>query len=486
MTGATASGTQDTPLSWAQLLGPDYLLPTVTLGLSIVLHAVNFFVFASLAPSVVADLGELERLHWATTLYVVASIVSSSAAGLVRARLGPRPALSGAILCFALGAAGVGLAADMTSVLVARTVQGLGSGLLMAGAHGLVRDLFPPASWARMFALISGVWGVAALTGPLIGGVFAALGEWRYGFLAMLPFCLILYLAVRRTVPRERVGTAGGTLAPVLRLSLIGAAALAIGASGHSGDGNSGDGRTALIVALAGLLLLAAIAWERRSALPLFPHGMFRPGTVLGGGVMFVFFISFGTSVTAIYAPYFLSALHGVPPLATGYVVTAQSMSWTVAALVVAGFVGARAALSTVVGPALSGAGVLGCALFVPTGPLPAAIGAIVLIGFGIGMTWSHVAKRIFDDAGEADRDRVTSVIPTTQALGIAFGSATAGIVADRAGLAGTPPPEVVAEAARLVYYALLPAIALAFVGAMRNAYGGRTTERREGSGTAR
>jgi hypothetical protein len=97
---------------------------------------------------------------------------------------------------------------------------------------------------------------------------------------------------------------------------LIGAAALAIGASGHSGDGHSGDGRTALIVALAGLLLLAAIAWERRSALPLFPHGMFRPGTVLGGGVMFVFFISFGTSVTAIYAPYFLSALHGVPPLA--------------------------------------------------------------------------------------------------------------------------------------------------------------------------
>ena len=58
---------------------------------------------------------------------------------------------------------------------------------------------------------------------------------------------------------------------------------------------------------------------------------MFRPGTVLGGGVMFVFFISFGTSATAIYAPYFLTTLHAVPPLATGYVVTAQSMCWTIA-----------------------------------------------------------------------------------------------------------------------------------------------------------
>lgn len=469
MTDANGSDQAQAPLSWRELVGPGYLLATVTLGLSIVLHAVNFFVFASLAPSVVADLGELERLHWATTLYVVASIVSSAAAGQIRARVGPRLALGAAVLTFAAGSAGVGVAPSMTAVLVARTVQGFGSGLLLAGAHGLVRDLYPPTSWARVFAMISGAWGVAALAGPLIGGIFAALGEWRWGFLAMLPFCAALYVAVMRTVARER-GTAGGsTLGPVLRLTLIGGAALAIGASGGHGDGG-----TATAVALAGVLLAIAIAWERRAAEPLFPHGMFRPSTALGGGVMFVFFISFGTSVTAIYAPYFLTTLHAVPPLATGYVVTAQSMAWTVAALIVAGFVGARAALSTAAGPALSGGGVLGCALFVPDGPLPAAIGAIVLIGFGIGMAWSHVAKRIFDDAGEADRDRVTSVIPTTQALGIAFGSATAGILTHRAGLSGMPPPEVVAESARLVYYALLPAIALAFAGAFRNAYGGK------------
>ncbi len=107
-----------------------------------------------------------------------------------------------------------------------------------------------------------------------------------------------------------------------------------------------------------------------------------------------------------------------------------------------------------------------------PYGPLWAAIAAIMLIGFGIGMAWGQVAKRIFDDAGETDRDRVTSVIPTTQALGIAFGSAAAGMVADRAGLSGTPPPAVIAEAARLIYLALLPAVALAFAGALRNAYG--------------
>src|SRR3546814_19472478 len=95
---------------------------------------------------------------------------------------------------------------------------------------------------------------------------------------------------------------------------------------------------------------------------------MFRPRTVLGSGVTYVFFMSFASSVTAVYAPYFLTTLHGVPPLATGYVVTAQSMAWTVSALLVAGLVGARAALASAAGPAISVAGCLGAALFIPAG----------------------------------------------------------------------------------------------------------------------
>lgn len=454
-------------LGWGELLGPRYRLPTATLGLSIVLHAVNFFVFASLAPTVVADLGELERLHWATTLFVVASIVSASAGGLLRARFGARRAVFAAILAFALGAAGVGLAPSMTLLLAARTLQGFGAGLLHAGAHGMVRDLFPPSSWTRMFALISGVWGVAALTGPLIGGMFAAIGEWRLGFVAMLPLCLILALAVFRAVPAAAARGSGGGAEPVLRLGLIGGAALAIGAAG-----GQGGMVTAAMAAFAVALLMLAILWERRSARPLFPHGMFRPTTVLGGGVAFVFFMSFGAAATAIYAPYFLTTLHGVPPLATGYVVTAQSMAWTVTALVVAGLTGRRAAFASASGPAVGAAGCLGAALFIPAGPLAAAVAAIMLIGCGIGMSWSYAAKRIFEDAGETDRDRVTSVVPTTQALGIAFGSSVAGIVADRSGLGGTPPPEVVADAARAVYLVLLPALALALAGAVRNAFG--------------
>lgn len=461
----TAAAPDDRVLSWSELFGPAYRLATVTLALGIGLHAVNFFVFATLAPAVVAEIGGLDRLSWATTLYVVASIVSAAAGGIVRARFGARRALLLSILGFAVGSAGVGLAPTMDGVLAARTVQGLGAGLLMANSHGLIRDLYPPKSWARLFAAISSVWGIAALSGPLIGGVFAELDNWRWGFFAMLPVCLVFHLLVHRTVKPSPPGAAG-SLAPVLRLALIGAGALVIGATGKGWGAVFEAG----LIAFAAVLLLVAIAWERRTAEPIFPRDMFRPTTELGAGVAYAFFVSFGTVATAVYGPYFLTALHGVPPLVTGYVVTAQSVFWTLAAILFSGLTLERARLAIIAGPALTFLGCLATSMFLPAGPLALAVGAIMLLGFGIGTAWGHVAKRIFDAAGEADRDRVTSVIPTTQSLGMAFGSAAAGIVADRTGLAGTPPPEVMAEAARWVYLALLPAVGLAMLAAARNA----------------
>lgn len=455
----------DRLLRWGDLLGPRYRVATVMIALGILLNAVNFFVFSSLAPSVVRDIGGLELLPWATTLYVVCSIVSSAAGGLVRSRIGARRALTIAIIGYAAGSAAVGLAPSMPWLLAARTLQGLGSGLLVANSHGLIRDFYPPKSWARLFAAISGAWGIAALSGPLLGGIFAELENWRWGFFAMIPVCAVFLALVLRTVAdREQVEKGG--LTPVFRLALIGLAALLVGATGKGAHAHE---EIALTVAAA-LALAIAIIWERRSSSPIFPRDMFRPSTPLGAGACFFFFVSMGTVATGVYGPYFLQLLHGVPPLVAGYTVTVQSLSWTAAAILFSGFAGYRARMAIAVGPMLTAAGCLGTALFLPQGPLPLAIAAIGLLGFGIGTAWGHVAKRVFDAAGDADRDRVGSTMPTMQSLGMAFGAAAVGVVGDRVGLSGTPDTAVIGAAARWTYLALLPAVGLAILGALGNA----------------
>src|SRR3546814_19820246 len=59
----SVTDTEAQPLAWSELLGRRFRLATVTLGLSIILPAVNLFVFATRAPQVVAGLGGTALLH---------------------------------------------------------------------------------------------------------------------------------------------------------------------------------------------------------------------------------------------------------------------------------------------------------------------------------------------------------------------------------------------------------------------------------------
>ncbi len=461
---------RDQALGWGELLSADYRVATVTLALSIALHATNFFIFATLSPSVVADIGGLPLLSWATTLFVVSSIVSSAAGGILKAKLGARTSMVIAAIGFALGSGVTALAPEMEIVLVGRTIQGLGAGLLTAYSHGMVRDLFPPASWARMFAVVSGGWGVAALAGPLIGGIFAEYGVWRWGFGAMVIAAGLFVMLSLRAIPAGGGGEKIGSWTPVFRLALLGGSALLLGTAGKF-DLPGGSG---LPLALSALCFALTIILERRADTPLFPRDMFRPGTVLGSGVLYVFGVCFATATTSIYGPLLFRVIHDIPVITTGFIVTAQSMSWTIAAIVFsgAGRVGSR--LACALGPLLTGAGLFGVGLFLPSGPVWAAVVAITVIGFGIGLAWGHVGRFVLEAAGEADRNRVTSVMPTMQSIGIAFGSAAAGLVANAKGFSATLSVETARTVAFWIYAGLSPALLIAVIGGARVALGAK------------
>jgi MFS family permease len=75
--------------------------------------------------------------------------------------------------------------------------------VLVALSYGMVSTLYPEHLRPRVLATISGVWGAAALLGPLVGGVFAELGWWRWrgAFWLSLPVVIVLLSLVRRTLP---------------------------------------------------------------------------------------------------------------------------------------------------------------------------------------------------------------------------------------------------------------------------------------------
>jgi len=459
---------EDKVLGWGELLSPEYRVPTLTLALSIALHATNFFIFATLSPSVVADIGGLDLLSWATTLFVVSSIVSSAAGGILKAMLGARKSMLLAAFGFGLGSAVTAVAPDMEIVLIGRTIQGLGAGLLTAYSHGMVRDLFPPASWARMFAVVSGGWGIAALAGPLIGGIFAEYDIWRWGFGTMVIAAGLFIVLSLRAIPAGGGGEKVGGWTPVLRLALLGVSALLLGATGKLQI----PGGEISTLALSAACFVITVVLERGAAIPLFPRDTFRPTTVLGAGVLFVFGVTFATATTSIYGPLLFRVIHDIPIITTGFIVTAQSMFWTIAAITFSGIGrgGARAACA--IGPTITCIGIFGVGVFLPAGPLWAAVISISTIGFGIGLSWGHVGRFVLEAAGEADRNRVTSVMPTMQSIGVAFGSAAAGLVANANGFSQALTVETAKSVAFWIYVGLSPALLIAVFGGARVALG--------------
>jgi MFS family permease len=97
-------------------------------------------------------------------------------------------------------------------MLFGRTGQGLGGGLLLGLSYSLTRIVYEERLWSRAMALISSMWGIATLSGPAIGGIFAQTGHWRLAFWVVLPIAAFLAWLVVTQIAAKPVATAGAAL----------------------------------------------------------------------------------------------------------------------------------------------------------------------------------------------------------------------------------------------------------------------------------
>ena len=111
-------------------------------------------------------------------------------------------------------------------LIVARLLQGVGGALLTPGSLAMIEASFRPGDRARAIGAWSGLGGVAAALGPLLGGYLVDAISWRAIFLINLPIGLFVVLAASRHVPETRDPSASG------RLDLLGAVLAALGLAG--------------------------------------------------------------------------------------------------------------------------------------------------------------------------------------------------------------------------------------------------------------
>ncbi|MEQ4921955.1 MFS transporter [Proteus hauseri] len=440
---------------------------TFALSFGVVIHAVNILMATTILPSVVNDIGGISLYAWNTTLFVAASIIGSVLSARLLSSLGARGAYLIATLLFFIGSLLCAVAPIMETMLIGRFIQGLGGGILFALSYAMVNIVYDQALWPRAMALISGMWGVATLVGPAVGGVFAQLDAWRYAFGIMLPvmvfYGVYLWFILPKTKDASQKNT--GTKLPYRQLIILTIAVLLI----SSGSLSSSLTINLLSIAAVFILIATLIFCEKRLPVRLLPSNTFNGLSLHALLYITISLLAIGMTCE-VFVPYYLQSLHGQTPLASGYMSALMALGWTVAEVISASWQGAKMRFSIFSGPIIVFAGLLVLAWAIPN-PMLQTDNAITLsiilfglffVGYGIGFGWPHLLTRILQAAAEEDKDIAGASITTVQLFATALGSAFAGMIVNLNGFnSGTPEGLSSSASALFLFLALAPLVAI-------------------------
>jgi EmrB/QacA subfamily drug resistance transporter len=205
----------------------------------------------------------LGGLQWTVSAYTLTLAGLILLGGSLGDRLGRRRVFVIGVTWFALASALCGLAPDIGVLIGARALQGIGGALLTPGSLAIIQASFAPDDRPRAVGAWSGLGGVAAAAGPLLGGWIVSAAGWRWVFLINLPVAAVVIAVTVRHVPETRDPSAHG------RFDFAGAALAAVALAGISYALIEAPGPgSALRVTAAAVIGVAAgvafVATERR------------------------------------------------------------------------------------------------------------------------------------------------------------------------------------------------------------------------------
>lgn len=372
-----------------------------------------------------------ERATWVVTTTLIAGAVFTPIIGRLGDVVGKRRVYVGSLGVLAVGALVAALSTSLVPLLIGRTLQGAGVGVIPVGIS-ILRQTLPPDRLPTAVAMVSASLGVGASIGLPLSAVVIALVDWHAVFwIATFLACGLIVLALA-VVPRDRGGTDG-------RVDVAGAVALAaclVPALLVVTQGRTWGWLSARTFGCVVLASVAAAGWtwhELRAREPLVDLRLAtRPGVLLTNVTSFALgFAMFGSNVIfpqVLRAPVETGTGFGMPLVQAGLCLAPLGL-----VMMLFSPVGAR--LSTRHGPGLSL--VLGTAAvsvayllaaFWRTEPWQSIL-AIVLVGIGVGLGYAAMPTLIMRATPAAATTSANALNALMRSLGTSCASAVVGSV---------------------------------------------------------
>lgn len=238
----------------------------LTLGLGVFLGALDLSVLSPALPALGTQFGvAIGDLSWVFTLYLLVNIVGIAVMSTLADRYGRRPVYIACIAIFTAGSVLAILAQDYGIFLTARAIQAFGAGGIFPVATAAIGDRVPANKRGTALGLVAATWGLAAVIGPLYGGLITHFLNWRWIFAPNFPIAAaVLALAIQH-VPVNAPHKRGPLDIPGLLLLTIGLLFLMYGITGVHG----------VTIGFGVLLLIGFWFWERFNEYPVVPPHLF-------------------------------------------------------------------------------------------------------------------------------------------------------------------------------------------------------------------
>jgi len=428
-TNSATSAAAAAPASSGGLKFQQALMAMVGIGLVNMLVALDQTVVSTALPSIVSELKGFEYYAWIANAYLLASIVTVPIFGRLGDFFGRKPFVVGAVILFTVASMLCGLANSMVFLVVARALQGIGGGMMVATAFASIPDLFPDTrARVRWQVVMAAAYGIGTAAGPSLGGFLTEHYGWRSTFLVNLPvgaaslYCIMRFLPSVRHLRTEKI-----------RIDIVGAVLITVVLGGlqlcvenFPQTGLTERNLTVLAVVILGG---AALYWcERRALHPMIPLDLFKDHdlvmlflmSVIAGFVMFSLLF---------FTPLLLQGGFGLSPQLAGLLATPLAAFIAVGSLVNTRIIVRmkRPALTLTIGFSLmlyAAGGVMATQSYTPHWFL---VTAVMCAGVGLGFTLNNLNIFAQNIAGRQRFGIATALMQSSRMVGGMFGTSLIG-----------------------------------------------------------
>lgn len=289
---------------------------------SMFLSSLDQSIVGTAMPTIVGELDGVEHQGWVVTAYILAIAIVMPLYGKFGDIWGRRWPFLVAIALFTAGSAVAGFAASFGWLVVGRGIQGLGGGGLMILSQAIIADIVPAKDRGKYMGPMGALFGIAAVVGPLLGGLFTEHADWRWCFWINIPVGIaafaVAWFALKLPSHRSgrRIDVAG------ILFVVLGTSGLVLATSWESWSGQRGYDWSdpGLLALVAGTLLSIAlfILAELKASDPLLPLRLFRNRTfTIATAIGFI--LGMGMFSALAFLPTFLQMSTGVGVTQSGY-----------------------------------------------------------------------------------------------------------------------------------------------------------------------